>query len=86
MRDRPEKRSWWRWICYLLDHFLVVQVGDDGLYDGRAEDIPRDVGVITPLPVLEAMGRVVVGDELGFDITELDGALQAIYDPPVSVP
>ena len=75
-------------ICvpfYLLRHFLVVQAGENGLDDGRYEDILRDLGVNTPLPVLDAMGIVTTGS-LDFDIAALDEALRAIYDPPVSAP
>ena len=66
-----------------------MQAGENGLDGGRYEDILRDLGVNTPLPVLEAIGRVVGNSGRGmlsFDIIKLDEALQATYDPPVSAP
>ena len=76
---------------YLLDHFVVEQVGDDELYGddgahgGQAEGVLRELGISAPQDVLYAMSRVTVGS-LDFDIVELDEALQTIYDPPVSAP
>ena len=70
---------------YLLQHFLWVQAGDDGRYGGRCEGILWDLGINTPLEVLDAMDRVIVG-ELEVDITTLDEVLQTIHDPPVSAP
>jgi hypothetical protein len=67
---------------YLLHHFLWEQVehhGGDPDYeidDGQYEDILRDLGIDTPLPVLDAMERVIVG-ELDFDIIML---LEALAD------
>ena len=67
---------------YLLHHFLWEQVehyGGDPYHaidDGQYEDILRDLGIDTLLPVLDAMERVIVG-ELDFDIIML---LEALAD------
>ena len=53
---------------YLLYHFLREQLEDDeddpehAIDDGRYEDILRSPGINTPLPVLNAMKRVTVGE------------------------
>jgi len=74
----------------------LEQVGDDGLcgddgpyrgrFSGRAEDVLRELGINTPLGVLDAIECYTGGDVLGFHITELNEALQTICDPPVSAP
>ena len=69
---------------YLLQHFLELQA-PHGRHDGRYEGILRDLGINTPLEVLDVMDLVIFG-EVAVDITTLDEVLQTICDPPVSAP
>ena len=67
---------------FLLYHFLWEQVERHGgdpshaIDDGQYEFILRGLGIDAPLPVLDAMERVIVG-KLGIDITTL---LEALAD------
>jgi len=70
-------------LC-LLEHFVLEQVGDDGLcgddgpyrgrFSGRAEDVLRELGISAPQEVLDAMGRFTAG------------SLENVFSPPVVQP